>query len=70
MGSQRVGYNLATEQQQPEVVVKIKQGSASQGTYHCIWHVVSIQEILVPMMLDVGDSLKGKKSHLGGMGRF
>ena len=50
--------------------MKIKQGSAGQGTYHCIWHVVSIQEILVPMMLDVGDSLKGKKSHLGAMGRF
>ena len=62
MGSQRVRHDLATKQQQSEVVVvKIKQGSTGQGTYHCIWHVVSIQEILDPMMLDVGDSPKGKK---------
>ena len=71
MGSQRVRHNLATKQQQSEVVVvKRKQGSAGQGTYHCIWHMVSIQEILDPMMLDVSDSPKGKKSHFGGNGEI
>lgn len=41
--------------------MKIKQGNVGQGTYCGIWRVVSAQEIVGLIMLDVDDSPKGKK---------